>query len=131
MVLIDGHEPIDGDTGRQGQPQLGWIEQWVTVWDQVTCERCEGLHGAWMLQGEGPVPPLHPHCRCRRVPVQAMADLRGDTRIVAALRLAAGREQVAHALTLSTASRELRDWRAQEKWIQKFEEQRSTRGGAL
>lgn len=41
-------------------------EIWVTNFGPNTCERCASLHGAIFKKGEGPQPPLHPHCRCQR-----------------------------------------------------------------
>ena len=41
-------------------------EQWHTRGDMRVCGRCQALHGQEWKQGEGPQPPLHPGCRCRR-----------------------------------------------------------------
>lgn len=42
-------------------------EQWRTQFTEFTCARCAALDGALFRKGEGPRPPLHEHCRCRRV----------------------------------------------------------------
>jgi hypothetical protein len=41
-------------------------EQWVTQFTEFTCEVCASLDGVLFRQYEGPHPPLHPRCRCRR-----------------------------------------------------------------
>lgn len=33
------------------------------------CPVCSPLNGLRFERGRGPVPPLHPHCRCTRTPV--------------------------------------------------------------
>ena len=43
------------------------IERWVSELSEATCDRCRRLHGNTYRQGTGPQPPLHDHCRCRRV----------------------------------------------------------------
>ncbi|MDI9547648.1 MAG: phage minor head protein [Chloroflexota bacterium] len=40
---------------------------WQAVSDKRTCARCGALHGKLFRRGEGPVPPLHDHCRCKRI----------------------------------------------------------------
>ena len=39
---------------------------WIAISDKRTCARCAALHGTLYRRGEGPVPPLHPNCRCDR-----------------------------------------------------------------
>jgi len=41
-------------------------EIWVTNFTEFTCARCAGLNGVIFRKGQGPHPPLHPHCRCER-----------------------------------------------------------------
>lgn len=41
-------------------------ERWHTRDDGRVCARCAALHGQEFRLGEGPQPPLHPSCRCRR-----------------------------------------------------------------
>ena len=41
-------------------------ESWHTRGDMRVCGPCQALHGQEWRQGEGPQPPLHPGCRCRR-----------------------------------------------------------------
>ena len=43
-------------------------EMWVAAADERVCGRCARLGGLMFRQGEGPHPPLHPFCRCARVP---------------------------------------------------------------
>lgn len=41
--------------------------RWRTAEDERVCPECGPLDGlAWRPEGEGPVPPLHDKCRCRR-----------------------------------------------------------------
>lgn len=43
------------------------LDRWETASDERVCPECGPLHGRVMEPGEGPVPPLHVNCRCRRV----------------------------------------------------------------
>ena len=43
------------------------IERWIAVIDKKTCKRCRQMHGRKLRTDEGPRPPLHWACRCRRV----------------------------------------------------------------
>lgn len=45
-------------------------EQWVTQDDTRVCPICQPLDGKIFEHGEGPVPPLHEHCRCVRIPIE-------------------------------------------------------------
>lgn len=47
------------------------IERWQTARDWRVCHICRPLEGHLYVSGEGPRPPLHPKCRCHRVPVAA------------------------------------------------------------
>ena len=40
---------------------------WTTQDDGAVCPECGPLAGDAWEEGEGPVPPLHPNCRCSRV----------------------------------------------------------------
>jgi hypothetical protein len=42
------------------------IERWETAGDERTCPECAPLHGRTWQAGDGPQPPLHVNCRCRR-----------------------------------------------------------------
>jgi hypothetical protein len=42
------------------------VERWVTGADERVCPECGPLAGMTWLAGEGPLPPLHVNCRCRR-----------------------------------------------------------------
>lgn len=42
--------------------------RWVATLDQRTCPVCGPLDGRFMKFDKGPVPPLHPNCRCTMVP---------------------------------------------------------------
>lgn len=42
------------------------VEVWISVLSPETCDRCRELHGREFDQGQGPQPPLHNHCHCRR-----------------------------------------------------------------
>jgi hypothetical protein len=46
-----------------------WLiyERWVTMDDWDVCPACASLAGRVFVRGDGPHPPLHPYCRCRRV----------------------------------------------------------------
>lgn len=43
------------------------IEVWATAEDERTCPVCAPLDGRQWPAGEGFHPPLHDHCRCRRL----------------------------------------------------------------
>ena len=48
------------------------IEEWeANNGDKPSCPRCARLHGKRFFQGEGPQPPLHQGCLCRRKVVYA------------------------------------------------------------
>jgi hypothetical protein len=40
--------------------------RWRTVADERVCPECGPLDGLAWPDGDGPVPPLHNHCRCAR-----------------------------------------------------------------
>ena len=42
-------------------------EMWQTAEDERTCPICGQLSGEIWPEGEGFTPPVHDHCRCRRV----------------------------------------------------------------
>lgn len=42
-------------------------EMWLAMADDRVCGRCAALSGNVYRAGEGPQPPLHLFCRCRRV----------------------------------------------------------------
>jgi hypothetical protein len=42
-------------------------EMWHAMADERVCGRCAALAGNLYRAGEGPHPPLHRFCRCRRV----------------------------------------------------------------
>jgi hypothetical protein len=42
------------------------IEVYQTEGDDRVCPRCQKHKGKQYRKGEGPQPPLHPDCRCRR-----------------------------------------------------------------
>ncbi|HEV2529175.1 MAG TPA: hypothetical protein VGT61_12080 [Thermomicrobiales bacterium] len=44
------------------------VEVWETIPDGRACPECGPYDGTRWDEGEGPQPPLHPNCRCRRVP---------------------------------------------------------------
>ena len=48
---------------------LGRLERWITDVGLTTCPTCLALNNRIFPVGEGPQPKLHPHCRCKRVPV--------------------------------------------------------------
>lgn len=56
-------------------PQIVW-EMWVSASDERVCAACAARNGQLYRQGEGPHPPVHPFCRCKRVPafVQTVED---------------------------------------------------------
>ena len=43
--------------------------EWDATLDHRTCVRCQSLDGKRWALSEGPTEPLHPRCRCVRVPV--------------------------------------------------------------
>lgn len=45
------------------------IERWVTEHDGKVCPICGPLDGTEWDAGDGPYPPAHINCRCRRIPV--------------------------------------------------------------
>jgi hypothetical protein len=42
--------------------------RWTTAADERTCPECAPLDGMVWPDGDGPAPPLHPSCRCARLP---------------------------------------------------------------
>lgn len=50
----------------------GLLEVWTSRLGANVCDRCLALHGRVFLRGQGPYPPLHPNCRCRRDPIIAV-----------------------------------------------------------
>ncbi len=44
------------------------VEVWETIPDGRACPECGPYDGTHWDEGDGPQPPLHPNCRCRRVP---------------------------------------------------------------
>jgi hypothetical protein len=44
------------------------VEAWRVRHDGRECPECGPYDGSLWDEGEGPQPPLHPNCRCRRVP---------------------------------------------------------------
>ena len=44
-------------------------ERWVATLDASTCPVCGALDGRIFPVGEGPSPPIHPNCRCARMPI--------------------------------------------------------------
>lgn len=42
---------------------------WLGILDSSICRRCASLHGRTFEFGEGPLPQLHPFCRCFIVPL--------------------------------------------------------------
>ena len=51
-------------TGRDLVPTV-WT-RWATAFDERVCPVCAPYAGRAWPEGEGPQPPLHPHCRCER-----------------------------------------------------------------
>jgi len=52
--------------------QADWVDgyQWMTFPDGPwPCAQCAPLHGRFIPKGSGPIPPLHPRCRCSLVVV--------------------------------------------------------------
>lgn len=43
--------------------------QWVSILDSQTSDICRERHGKIYRYGEGPIPPAHPRCRSKTVPV--------------------------------------------------------------
>jgi len=41
--------------------------RWATAVDERVCPECAPFDGLAWPEGDGPVPPLHPSCRCARV----------------------------------------------------------------
>ncbi len=50
------------------QTPVVWT-QWQTAADEQVCPECGPLNGLAWPEDEGPQPPLHVNCRCRREPV--------------------------------------------------------------
>ncbi|RLI49160.1 hypothetical protein DRO61_05475 [Candidatus Bathyarchaeota archaeon] len=50
-------------------PASKYQEIYVAILDQVTSVVCAGLHKNRYNIGEGPIPPVHPHCRSQRLPI--------------------------------------------------------------
>jgi hypothetical protein len=63
----DDRATFDLETGTRPVLVVIFRSRWVTAADERTCPVCAPLHGQVFLAGEGPVPPLHRSCRCRRV----------------------------------------------------------------
>lgn len=41
-------------------------ERWWTASTEHTCATCAALHGSLFRRGEGPQPPIHLNCHCKR-----------------------------------------------------------------
>jgi hypothetical protein len=63
----DDRATFDLETGTRPVLVVTFRSRWVTAGDERTCPVCAPLHGHVFLAGEGPMPPLHRSCRCRRV----------------------------------------------------------------
>lgn len=44
-----------------------YFDRWETATDERVCPECGPLQGRVFEDGDGPVPPLHVNCRCRRL----------------------------------------------------------------
>lgn len=44
------------------------VEVYTVRRDGLACPECGPYDGSLWDEGEGPQPPLHPNCRCRRLP---------------------------------------------------------------
>lgn len=62
---------VQADTGSIYYPRY----QWVAVLDSRTSDICASRHGRVYRYGEGPLPPAHPNCRSKTVPVDGEADV--------------------------------------------------------
>ena len=51
-------------------------EEWVATLDHKTCPTCGNLDGKRFKVGKGTTAPVHPRCRCLRVPVSAGSDIK-------------------------------------------------------
>ncbi len=61
---------FDGSTATgESRPcaKIIWYEEFETQEDERVCPECGPLDKRWYEVGKGPTPPLHDHCRCRRV----------------------------------------------------------------
>jgi hypothetical protein len=61
VSAVDGIVEV---THRLLQAQV-WT-RWETASDEKVCPVCGPYAGRVWRAGEGPQPPLHPHCRCQR-----------------------------------------------------------------
>jgi len=43
--------------------------EWLTAFDERTCDICAGYDGQRFIVGKGVLPPAHPNCRCSTLPV--------------------------------------------------------------
>ena len=44
-----------------------FYEIYLTKDDELVCEICKPHHGIIYRSNMGPIPPLHPNCRCKRI----------------------------------------------------------------
>lgn len=51
-------------------------DEWVAVLDHRTCQICGSLDGRRFEVGKGTTAPVHPRCRCLRVPVSAGSEIK-------------------------------------------------------
>lgn len=51
-------------------------EEWVATLDHKTCPTCGNLDGKRFEAGKGTTAPVHPRCRCLRVPVYAGSEIK-------------------------------------------------------
>ena len=51
-------------------------EEWIATLDHKTCQTCGNLDGRRFKIGRGTTAPVHPRCRCLRVPVLAGSETR-------------------------------------------------------
>jgi hypothetical protein len=63
-----GLSPADLAAVVRGQEIAGGevMTRWRTAEDERVCPECGPLDGQVWPEGEGPIPPLHNHCRCTR-----------------------------------------------------------------
>lgn len=57
---------VEVETGTRPAQIVSFLSRWLTAGDERTCPVCAPLHGLIFRNDEGPHPPLHRSCRCRR-----------------------------------------------------------------
>lgn len=68
-VLFTGVNKIIQATVKKNQTVFSGKYLWVGILDSAICKQCAALYGKTFIFGDGPLPQLHPWCRCFVMPI--------------------------------------------------------------